>query len=69
MSTVNEHFIQSELEYRRQQRLSAASEYRRARSARQVRTLRSRVSDAVEQLLPGRHHGRHARGSGTAHAA
>jgi hypothetical protein len=66
---VNDHFIQSELEYRRQQRLAAAAEYRRARSARRVRHLRGRLGAVVEGLLAGRQHGRHARGSGTAHAA
>ena len=62
---VNEHFIQSELEYRRQERLAAAAQHRRAKSAMRVRTLRSRFTSAVEHVVPGRA----ARAGGTPHAA
>jgi len=51
---LNDHFIQSEVEYLRQQRLAAAAEYRRARSAARVRSLRERLTAAVEQLVAGR---------------
>lgn len=47
---MNEYFVQSEIEYQRQQRLSAASQYRRARSAQRVRSVRERLTAAVSQL-------------------
>jgi hypothetical protein len=51
---MNDHFIQAELEYRRQQRLAAAAEYRRARSAARGRRARARVADVIDQLVPAR---------------
>lgn len=47
---LNDHFVQSEVDYLRQQRLAAAAEYRRARSAARVRSLRDRLTAAVVQL-------------------
>lgn len=71
---MNDHFVQSEIEYRRQQRITAATDYRRARSARHVRSLRSRVGSMVEHLLPGHTRRQQSRpvagrGTGPAHAA
>ena len=65
---LNEHFVQSEVEYLRQQRLATAAEYRRARSAARVRTLRDRLTAAVVHLTPARaqHQPRHARPERTA---
>jgi hypothetical protein len=63
VTMLNDHFVQSEVEYQRQQRLAAAAEYRRARSAARVRSLRDRLAAAVEQVTTiRRHHGqpRHA---------
>jgi hypothetical protein len=54
MIKVNEHFIQAELEYRRQQRLAAAAEYRRARSAARTNRARSRLADVIDRLAPTR---------------
>ena len=51
---MNDHFIQSELEYRRQQRLAAAAEYRRARSAKRAKRARGRLADVIDQLVPVR---------------
>ena len=61
---LNDHFIQSEVEYLRQQRLTAAADYRRAKSAARVHSLRERLSAAVEHLVPGR-----TQRDRTAHAA
>jgi hypothetical protein len=47
---MNEYFVQSEIEYQRQQRLVAASQYRRARGAVRARTVRSRLSAVVAHL-------------------
>ncbi len=63
---MNEYFVRSEVEYQRQQRLSAAASHRRARSARRVRTIRARVSAAVDQF---RGHGVSRREAGTPSAA
>jgi len=63
---MNDYFVRSEIEYRRQQRLMAAAHHRRARSARRVRTVRSRLSAAVDQL---RGHGVSGHEAGTARAA
>jgi|GEM_PF-5237915 len=51
---LNDHFVQAEVEYLRQQRLRAAAEHRRARSAARVRSLRQRLSSVVAHLAPGR---------------
>ena len=61
---LNDQFVQSEVEYLRQRRLSAAAEYRTAKSAARVRSLRQRLTGAVEQLVSGRTHR-----DRTAHAA
>lgn len=53
---LNDHFVQAEVEYLRQQRLAAASDHRRAKSAAKVHAFRSRVAAAVEHLVPGRSH-------------
>lgn len=54
MITVNDFFIQSEVEYRREQRMLAASRYRRAKSARHGRPLGARLTAAVGHLMAGR---------------
>ncbi|HEY0637733.1 MAG TPA: hypothetical protein VGD67_08815 [Pseudonocardiaceae bacterium] len=61
---MNEHFVQSELEYRRQQRLAGAAQHRQARRARQVpgTTLRQRLQAVVEHLTPGHRQARAADG-------
>ena len=64
---LNDHFIQSEVEYLRQQRLSAAADYRRAKSAARMRSLRERLAAAVGHLSAGR--SQHDRVERTAHAA
>jgi hypothetical protein len=51
---LNDHFVQSEIEYLRQQRLAAAAEYRRAKSAKRIRSLRERLSAIAERLTPAR---------------
>jgi hypothetical protein len=54
VTMLNDHFIQSEVEYLRQQRLSAAADYRRARSAARAHSLRDRLAAAVGHLAIGR---------------
>ena len=54
ISEMNEHFVQSELEYRRQQRLAAAAEYRRGRSAARAGRVRSRLAALVGPFVPAR---------------
>ena len=61
---LNDHFVQAEVEYLRQQRLAAASDHRRAKSAATVHALRSRFATAVNHLVHGRAHQ-----DRTAHAA
>ncbi|HEY3258919.1 MAG TPA: hypothetical protein VGJ95_01395 [Pseudonocardiaceae bacterium] len=66
---LNDYFVQSEVEYLRQQRLAAAAEYRRARSAARVRSLRDRLAAAVEHLTTIRPHHDQARHAATERTA
>jgi hypothetical protein len=56
MTMLNDHFIQSEVEYLRQQRLSAAAEHRQAKSAARAHSLRERLAAAIVHLSAGRRH-------------
>lgn len=51
---LNDHFIQNEVEYLRQQRLRAAADHRRARAAARSRSVRARLAAVVGHLRPGR---------------
>jgi hypothetical protein len=54
VTMLNDHFIQTEVEYLRQQRLRAAADHRRARAAARSRSVRARLSAVVGRLRPSR---------------